>query len=283
MFKKVLVTLSVLAVMVSVPQTIFAAGTIPLDAKLEYNQGVDYYKLGLYDKAIKSFREAISIYPDYIDAYYNLATILDYTNQHSEALIILKQILLRNPSDYESVYKAAQVSEKIGDIEKVRTYTSIIPPTSEYFKPAQALIEKLEIKAVNPGEPVVNPESNVAGTDGIYENIVSPTGIVSDKDGNIYVATFTDNSIIKITPDGKRIVFAKNPKLSGPISLAMDVLGNIYVANYNANNVLKITPEGNVIVLVENISKPYGLHVNNNMLFIASQGSNAVIRQKIAR
>ena len=84
MIKKLLITLSVLAVMVSVPQLTFAAaGTIPLDAKLEYNQGVDYYKLGLYEKAIKSFREAVSIYPDYIDAYYNLATILDYTNQHN--------------------------------------------------------------------------------------------------------------------------------------------------------------------------------------------------------
>ena len=110
MIKKLLITLSVLAVMVSVPQVSFAAGTIPLDPKLEYNQGVDYYKLGLYEKAIKSFREAVSIYPDYIDAYYNLATILDYTNQHSEALVVLKQILLRNPNDYESVYKAAQIS-----------------------------------------------------------------------------------------------------------------------------------------------------------------------------
>lgn len=283
MIKKLLITLSVLAVMVSVPQVTFAAGTIPLDAKLEYNQGVDYYKLGLYEKAIKSFREAVSIYPDYIDAYYNLATILDYTNQHSEALVVLKQILLRNPNDYESVYKAAQISEKIGDVERVKQYASIIPPASEYYKPAQALVEKLKIKMAPPEEPAANPESNVAKVMGVYENIVSPTGITSDRYGNIYIATFTDNTILKVTPDGRRIVYVKNPKLNGPISLASDAVGNIYVANYNANNVLKVTPEGNVLVLLEDVSKPYGLHVNNNMLFIASQGSNAVIRQKIAR
>ena len=146
MLKKVLVTLSVLDVMVSVPQYSFAEQTVPLDAKLEYNQGVDYYKLGLYDKATASFRQAISLCPDYIDAYYNLATILDYTNQHSEALVALKQILLRKPNDYESVYKAAQISSKLGDIEKVKSYASIIPPASEYHKPAQALLEKLEVK-----------------------------------------------------------------------------------------------------------------------------------------
>lgn len=282
MIKKFFGILVLSAVMVSVPQLTIAAETIPLDAKLEYNQGVDYYKLGLYDKAIKCFRQAVNIHPDYIDAYYNLATILDYTNQHSEALVVLKQILLRNPNDYESVYKAAQVSAKIGDLEKVKTYVTIIPPASEYYKPAQALVEKLTIKLDTP-EPVANAESKVAKTVGVYENIVSPTGITSDSLGNIYVATFTDNTILKITPDGRRIVFVKSPKLSGPISLASDSLGNIYAANYNANNILKILPDGNVTILLDNVAKPYGLHVDNNMLFISSQGSNAVIRHKIVR
>ena len=282
MIKKFLVIFSLFIVIVSMPQSSIAAETIPLDAKLEYNQGVDYYKLGLYDKAVKSFRQAVSIYPDYIDAYYNLATILDYTNQHSEALMVLKQILLRNPNDYESVYKAAQISAKLGDLEKVKTYVTIIPTTSEYYKPAQALVEKLSVK-IEAEAPAVNPQSNIAKTVGIYENIVSPTGITSDRFGNVFVATFTDNSILKITPQGQRIVFAKNPKLNGPISLTSDSLGNIYVANYNANNILKVDTNGNVSVLLDGILKPYGLHVNNDLLFIASQGSNSVIRHKIVR
>lgn len=282
MIKKVLVTLSLLAVMVSVPQCTFAEQTVPLDAKLEYNQGVDFYKLGLYDKAVASFRQAVSLYPDYIDAYYNLATILDYTNQHSEALVALKQILLRKPNDYESVYKAAQISAKLGDVEKIKSYVNIIPPASEYHAPAQALLEKLEVK-LSPMQPAQNPPSNIARTIGIYENIVSPTGITSDANGNIYIATFTDNTILKITPNGQRIVFVKNPKINGPISIASDSIGNLYVANYNANNILKVDPLGNVSVLIEDVLKPYGLHVNRDLLFISSQGANAVIRHKIIR
>ncbi len=283
MIKKIMIMIAVISSLALVlPGLSAASEAIPLDAKLEYNQGVDYYKLGLYDKAIKSFRTAIKVYPDYIDAYYNLAVILDYTNQHAEALSVFKQILLRNPNDYESVYKAALICEKLGDYNNLKTYVNIIPPTSGYYKPAQALVEKLAIKTTTP-EPAANPQSNVAKTSGIYENIVSPTGITSDVFGNLYIATFTDNTILKITPDGKRIVFVKSPKLNGPISLARDSVGNIYVANYNANNILKVTPEGNISVLLDNISKPYGLHVNNNLLFISSQGTNSIYRHRIVK
>ena len=107
----------------------------------------------------------------------------------------------------------------------------------------------------------------------MYENILSPTGVTTDNLGNVYVATFSDNSIIKISPDNKRTVFFKSSQISGPISLASDSTGNIYVSNYSANNVLKITPTGVASVLVDRLDKPYGLHVNGNMLFITCQGS----------
>ena len=110
---------------------------------------------------------------------------------------------------------------------------------------------------------------------------MSPTGITTDSQGNIYVATYSDNTILKITPDGKRQVFVKSTQISGPISLASDSLGNIYVSNYNLNNVLKISSRGEISVLVSKIDKPYGLHVEGNMLFITCQGSNSIFRQKI--
>ena len=32
---------------------------VPMDAKLDYNQGIDFYKLGMYERAMESFRSAI--------------------------------------------------------------------------------------------------------------------------------------------------------------------------------------------------------------------------------
>lgn len=275
MFKRILAT-----ILLSLSMAATFAAEIPIDAKLDYNQGIDFYKLGMYERAIESFRSAIRTYPDYIDAYYNLATILEYLKQYAEALNIYKQVYLRNPNDYEVIYKLASMSSKIEDYTKAAEYLRLIPQSSSYYARGQELAESIKISTTLP-TPQSNAPSKIATQSGIYENILSPTGITTDNQGNVYVATFSDNSILKITPDGKRQVFLKSTLISGPISLASDKIGNIYVSNYNTNNVLKITPQGVATILVSKIDKPYGLHVEGNMLFITCQGSNSILRQKL--
>ena len=275
MFKRILAT-----ILLSLSMAATYAAEIPIDAKLDYNQGIDFYKLGMYERAIESFRSAIRTYPDYIDAYYNLATILEYLKQYAEALNIYKQVYLRNPNDYEVIYKLASMSSKIEDYTKAAEYLRLIPQSSSYYARGQELAESIKISTTLP-TPQSNAPSKIATQSGIYENILSPTGITTDNPGTVYVATFSDNSILKITPDGKRQVFLKSTLISGPISLASDKIGNIYVSNYNTNNVLKITPQGVATILVSKIDKPYGLHVEGNMLFITCQGSNSILRQKL--
>ncbi len=278
MFKKICASLA-LSCVFSI--SVYAV-EIPMDAKLDYNQGIDFYKLGMYERAMECFRSATRTYPDYIDAYYNLGTVLEYLKNYAEAIVVFKQIYIRNPHDYEVIYKLASLSAKQSDYKKAAEYISLIPETSEYYHEGQNLASMIKLNTQAP-EKQANTPSKIATQTGVYENIQSPTGITTDKDGNVYVATFSDNSIIKITPDNKRIVFFKSADIKGPISLASDEVGNIYVSNYSANNVLKISPQGVSSILVNKIDKPYGLHVNGNMLFITCQGSNSIFRQKISR
>lgn len=254
---------------------------IPVDAKLDYNQGIDFYKLGMYERAIESFRSAVRAYPDYIDAYYNLASVLEYLKQYAEALNVYKQVYVRNPNDYEVVYKLALMSSKIEDYAKAEEYVKLIPPTSPYYQRGQELAESCKLAVNLPPQQPVNSPSKIAQYSGVYENVPSPTGITTDSNGNLYVAAYMDNVIYKITPDNKRQIFVKSEMISGPISLVSDSIGNIYVSNYSANNVVKITPQGTLSVLVGKVDKPYGLHVEGNMLFITCQGSNSVLRQRL--
>lgn len=275
--KKIFILLAILIFSISTVNAV----EIGTDAMLQYNQGIDYYKIGQYDQAVDCFKEAIRLEPDYIDAYYNLGSILEYLQQYEAALAVFKQIIVRKPEDYDSVYKAAWISYKLGDNQKAKTYLSIIPATSSRSREAQELAAQInysipkQTAAKAPQKPATNQ------TSGVYENISAPTGITSDEEGNIYTAEYNNNAIIKITPDGKKVLFLKDPKISGPIGIAYDKSKNLYIANYNKDNVLKVSALGEISVLIGNVKKPYYLYINGNTLFISCQGTDSVLRYKL--
>lgn len=278
--KKLLITLIIIISAVNIS---FAA-EISTEAKLQYNKGVDMYRIGRYDDAIAAFKDAIAEDPDYIDAYYNLGSILEFIKQDDAALGVFRQIILRKPTDYEAVYRAAALSAKLGQTDQAKSYLSLIPPTSIVNSKAQQLASSLktDMQTIKHEQQQIAQQSQkISQSNGTYENLGSPTGMTTDKDGNLYVAGFSDNAIVKISPNGSRRLFVKDSRLNGPIGLECDSAGNIYVANYNANNVLKISSTGVVSVLIGNIPKPYCLHIDGDLLFISAQGSNSVIRYKL--
>ncbi len=275
--KKILILLAILILSI----TNVNAAEVKTDARLQYNLGIDYYKIGQYDEAVTSFRNAIRLDPNYIDAYYNLGSVLEYLQQYDAALAVFKQIIVRKPEDYDSAYKAAWLSYKLGENQKAKTYLTIIPPTSARAQDAQALANQLNFALSQQKASIPEQKSLMNQSNRIYQNISAPTGITTDVDGNVYVAEFNNNNIIKITPDDKKMVYIKDPKISGPIGLAVDKSKNMYIANYNNNNVLKVSNLGVISVLISNLKKPYYIYLNGNMLFVSCQGSDSVLRYKL--
>ncbi len=274
--KKFLITLLIMTC------TGFAVFAEPVsnEAKLEYNRGYDFYKIGQYDRSMASFRRAIELDPNYIDAYYNLGSILEYLHQDDAALAVFKQIIVRKPDDYETLYKAGNLSLKLGQNSKAKSYLELIPSSSSIYLKAQTLISTIPADT-QAEQPESEKVSNIEHTNGMYNNIPSPTGIATDKQGNVYIASFSDNMIYKVTPDGRQMIFIKDTKINGPIAMVSDDSGNIYVSNYNSNNVVKITSSGAISVLINNVEKPYGMNITDGMLFVSSQGTNSVLRYKL--
>lgn len=65
-----------------------------------------------------------------------------------------------------------------------------------------------------------------------------------DKDGNIYAVNFAKQQTIgKVTPDGKAEVFVTLPNKSTGNGIVFDPAGFMYVADYVEHNVLKIDPK----------------------------------------
>ena len=285
-FNKLLKAVLTVAIVIATSNVSF--GAIATDAKLQYNKGIDYYQLGQFEESANCFKKAIELDPNYIDAYYNLGSILEYLKQDEAALAVFKQIILRKPDDYESVYKAAVLSKKVGEIEKAKMYLTLIPTDTLIGNRAKQLAATMETDIPTEKAKQVEPENYTQAnpkndSDGMYSNISSPTGVVADRNGNLFVAGFSDNTVYKIGPDNKKIVYIKSEKIDGPIGLAIDTDDNIYIANYNKHNILKVDKNGAITELIGNIQNPYCMYITDGLLFISSQGSNSVIRYKLKR
>jgi sugar lactone lactonase YvrE len=92
-------------------------------------------------------------------------------------------------------------------------------------------------------------------TDGVGPNAQfnRPTGVGTDKVGNVYVADNGNKAIRKISPDGSVITIASNagPTPAGfnlPQDVAVDDAGNVFVADYFNHRIYKISTSGEVSV-----------------------------------
>ncbi|MDP1725808.1 MAG: PKD domain-containing protein [Bacteroidota bacterium] len=108
--------------------------------------------------------------------------------------------------------------------------------------------------------------ANGAGTVALFR---SPTGVVADLAGNVYVADQFNSMIRKITPAGIVSTLAgdgingyvdgagNTARFNAPTGVAADLLGNIYVADQYNHVIRKITPGGVVSTLAGNGTAGY--------------------------
>ncbi|MEI6077458.1 MAG: SMP-30/gluconolactonase/LRE family protein, partial [Verrucomicrobiota bacterium] len=103
---------------------------------------------------------------------------------------------------------------------------------------------------------------------GIYvTNLNQPWGLAFDKAGALYIANsgtavLLKNSILKVTADGSRQVFASSIRgLNQPRGIAFDSSGNLFVANSGAGNILKFTPAGAVSVFASGLNLPTSIAI----------------------
>ena len=268
----------------------FAADYSPA-AVAKYNEGVKYSRDNNYDAAIAAFYSSIQIDPNFLDSYYNLGVLYEYTKQDDKAFEVFKELLSRNPEDDETKLKVANLYYKKGELDLSLSYLNAISADSKAYKESRSLYKTVNTKINSKNQKSAwnnRPASSIAQLNASkfsYSGFNGPAGIVKDKSGYLYVADYSENRVLKIDPKGKvqTLISGKtNSLLKGPIGVAVDLYSNIYIANYDANNILRITPSGKVEAVISNIQKPYLLYVDNqNYLFASVQGNGTVQRFKL--
>lgn len=93
--------------------------------------------------------------------------------------------------------------------------------------------------------------------------------ITFDSSGNLYYGSLWNNTIVKITPDGATSVFASTG--FNPYGLAFDRAGNLYAANCAGGAIMKYTPDGQSSVFATGLQGPIGLAFDGGgNLFVAN-------------
>ena len=274
-----------------------------------YNLGVIYKKQKDFPLAIHSFQKAHEIDSQDFEVAYELANCYLAQNDYENA----KKYFSLIPADFSKYSQAKQ------SLEKLNTYISLDNAdttkkneiiNSPQFQ-GQLLVDTLtNTKTIDasekadtvPDKPILQEEDSttaqinsakakvLAKDLNAKENLVSemkivkddfsgPTGIAKDSQNNIYVANFKNDTIERITSEGKREIFFTKGGVKGPVGLAVDGSDNLYVANYNGNSILKITPDKTVSILKDNVEKPYYLYYDAfaNKLFVTIQGKDALV------
>ena len=265
-----------------------------------FNMGMRAFEKGQYEAAVQAFEQAVSIDPAYGDAWYNLGSVNFRIKKYEPARFAFQKAVWRNPKDPESRYNLAWSLENLGKTKEAYDAYQQVPAGSAVYGQAQQKMAQLArlLQAGNntaisnsntglrpaPASPNVTKPSTWFGGIGKRQLVVSgdlggPTGIATGAAGELYVANYSKNSIVKILPNGKQQVLAQGGLLAGPIGLARDPRnGHLYVANYLKNNLVRITPDGKMTLLATGVGKPYMLYfdVASHTLFVSEQETNTV-------
>lgn len=148
-----------------------------------------------------------------------------------------------------------------------------------------------------------SPAGGFANGNGNAALFSSPQGVVTDANGNVYVADGFNNVIRKITPSGDVSTYAGDgnagytdgaaatAEFYAPQSLAIDGQGNIFVADIGNDIIRKISVAGvvstyagnrihgyvNGVDSVAEFNNPQGICVDaNGNLYVADRGNNLI-------
>ena len=158
---------------------------------------------------------------------------------------------------------------------------------------------------------IVTTIAGLAGQAGTNDGVGSlarfrnPWGIAADNTGNVYVADMSNNTIRKITPDGRVHTFAGQAGMAGnsdgfgegarfnnPFGVAVDSVGNVYVSD-TANNAIRKITVGRVVTTLAGLPGypgntdgsgpdarfwgPQGLTVDSaGNIYVADTGNNLI-------
>lgn len=272
-----------------------------------YNKGVVHYQLKQYNEALKAFNTVLQKNPNDFAARYNLGLVYKKSNQSDKAIAAFELIPSSHPRYEDAQRNIRKIREgSVGDKpmnkpeNKSSVKTAVAEADSETTSPENTTSSALETEDTPPSKAATaTPKANNtasasssllsggAAAAGVHKakeyagGFSGPTGIVTDAQGNLFVANFSKNTIYKVEPTGQKNLFAAGAGINGPVGMTVDdETGNLYIANHLDNTVAQITPNGTISIIAKDLKKPYNIYFDKQTkaLFVSQQGTNSIAK-----
>lgn len=110
-----------------------------------------------------------------------------------------------------------------------------------------------------------------------YEGFSSPTAVVVDQEGNVYVSNWGGSTVTKIDKEGEQTDFAGD--MGSPAGLAFDKSENLYISDYSKNVIYRVTPAGEKTTFAEGLHTPTGISFDKNgNLLVSNRSSDEIVK-----
>jgi len=206
----------------------------PNYAEVHFNLGVTLQKLGQLDVAVNSYEQALAIKPDYAEAYYNLGITLQKIGQLDAAVYSYSQAIAVNPNYAEAHFNLGNAYQKLGQLDAaINSYSKAVAIRANY---AEAYYN-LGITLQNLGQldAAVNSFEQALAVRPDYAEVHFNLGITLQKLGQLDAAVNSFEQALAVKSD-----YAKAHSNLGVIFKELDQFN---LAIQHQQHALKINPE----------------------------------------
>lgn len=126
---------------------------------------------------------------------------------------------------------------------------------------------------------IFTPSELQAQTASLYATGFSqPNNLTLDAAGNLYVATYGENSVVKVDPSGTKV--ATYTGFNDPFGLACDGSGNLYVSSEFGGDIKKVDAgTGSITTYATGFTTPTSIAFDaNGNLFVANYGASIICK-----
>ena len=194
----------------------------------------------------------------------NVQTILDTTFEIDDALILDKAGNLYGSNfDGDAVYKltpSGQISVFANGMGTPNGLAFDSQENLHVVDPSVSRVYKISYSGV------FLDTFNIPGASGIIKQRSSDT---------MYVATYSNQSVYKLAPDGNTTLWKQGTPLNGPVGFTYDDMGQLYVGNFNDRRILRLDED-----TVEYIATIPGRANGTGWLGFIAYANGAILRNQ---